>query len=178
MILKLYLFVFIDCSQSSIFEGLPGVLGNKETLAKYRREQEHEPTFWEQGNKTVQIRRRKHFDIRNKECYIWGVIYGHLCTTVIGFVYFTQEIRRTETKLDCKTVGVFFSKSVNKTVKCGVRVLRARSKRASHVHRACEAREKKTSLPSLALSFQPLSRPFVWLLERTWIRRNTDCFAV
>ena len=68
MILKLYLCVFIDCSQSPIFEGLPEVLGNKGTLAKYRREQEHEPIFWEQGNKTVQIRRRKHFDIRNKEC--------------------------------------------------------------------------------------------------------------
>ena len=69
MILKLYLCVFIDCSHSP-----PGVLGNKGTLAKYRREQEHEPIFWEQGNKTVQIRRRKHFDIRNKECYFRGVI--------------------------------------------------------------------------------------------------------
>ena len=26
--------------------------------------------------------------------------------------------------------------------------------------------------------FQPRSRPFVWLLARTWIRKNTDCFAV
>ena len=69
MILKLYLCVFIDCSQSPIFEGLPGVLGNKGTLAKYRREQEHGPIFWEQGKKIVQNRRRKHFDIRNKECY-------------------------------------------------------------------------------------------------------------
>ena len=34
------------------------------------------------------------------------------------------------------------------------------------------------SLPSLALCFQPHSRPFVWLLARTWIRKNTDCFAV
>ena len=34
------------------------------------------------------------------------------------------------------------------------------------------------SLPSLALCFQPRSRPFVWLLARTWIRKNTDCFAV
>ena len=34
------------------------------------------------------------------------------------------------------------------------------------------------SLPSLALCFQPCSRPFVWLLARTWIRKNTDCFAV
>ena len=35
--------------------------------------------------------------------------------------------------LDCKTVG-FFSKSVKKSVKRGVRVLRARSARASHAH--------------------------------------------
>ena len=34
--------------------------------------------------------------------------------------------------LDCKTVGVFFSKSVKKSVKRGVRVLRGRSARASH----------------------------------------------
>ena len=44
--------------------------------------------------------------------------------------------------IDCKTV-VFFSKSVKNSVKRGVRVLRARSARASHAHRACEAREKK-----------------------------------
>ena len=34
------------------------------------------------------------------------------------------------------------------------------------------------SLPSLALCFQPCSRPFVWLLARTWIRKNKDRFAV
>ena len=34
------------------------------------------------------------------------------------------------------------------------------------------------SLPSLALCFQPRSRPFVWLLSHTWICKNTDCFAV
>ena len=47
-------------------------------------------------------------------------------------------------KVDCKTVGFFFSKSVKKSVKRGVRVLRARSARVSHARRACEAREKKT----------------------------------
>ena len=53
---------------------------------------------------------------------------------------------------------VFFSKSVKKSVKRGVFL---------------------ASLPSLALCFQPRSRPFVWLLARTWIRKkNTDCFAV
>ena len=30
---------------------------------------EHDPSFREQGNKTVQIRGRKHFDIRNIEGY-------------------------------------------------------------------------------------------------------------
>ena len=63
---------------------------------------------------------------------------------------------------------VFFSKSVKKSVKRGVRVLRARSAQASHSRRACEA-----SLPSLTLCFQPRSRPFVWLprvLEYTKIR--------
>ena len=72
----------------------------------------------------------------------------------------------------------FFSKSVKKSVKCGLRVLRARSTRASQARRVCEAREKKPSLPSLALCFQPCLRPFVWLLAHTWIRKNTDCFAV
>ena len=35
--------------------------------------------------------------------------------------------------LDCKTVGFFFSKSVKKSVKHGVRVLRARRARTSHL---------------------------------------------
>ena len=51
----------------------------------------------------------------------------------------------------------FSSKSVRKLVKRGVRVLIA-------------------SLLSLTLRFQPRSRPFVWLLTRTWIHKNTDCF--
>ena len=32
--------------------------------------------------------------------------------------------------------------------------------------------------PGLALCFQPHSRPFLWLLARTWVRKNTHCFAV
>ena len=72
-------------------------------------------------------------------------------------------------------------KSVQKSVKRGVRVLRARSAGTSHARRACEAREKSVflaSLPSLTLRFQPRSRPFVWLFALTWIHKNTDCFAV
>ena len=55
--------------------------------------------------------------------------------------------------IDCKTVGFFSSKSEKKSVKRGVRVLRAQS----------EAREKVflASLSSLALCFQPRSRSFV-----------------
>ena len=42
----------------SYVEGLPGVLGNKGTLAKYQRE--CEPIFREQGNETLQVGGRKH----------------------------------------------------------------------------------------------------------------------
>ena len=45
------------CYARATLEGLPGVLENKEILTKYRRE--HEPTFREQGNKTLQIRGQK-----------------------------------------------------------------------------------------------------------------------
>ena len=37
-------------------------------------------------------------------------------------------------------------------------------------------RAKRASLARLART--PRSRPFVWLLARTWIRKNTNCFAV
>ena len=47
--------------------------------------------------------------------------------------------------LDYKTVA-FFSKSVKKSVKRGVRVFRAPSARASYARRACEAREKKQTV--------------------------------
>ena len=71
-------------------------------------------------------------------------------------VVIKPSVKYVPEMLDCKTVGFFFSKSVKKSVKRGVRVLRARSAGASH------ARErKKPSLPSLALCFQPRSRPFV-----------------
>ena len=42
---------------------------------------------------------------------------------------------RSNVKLDCKTVGFFFSKSVKKSVKRGVRVLGARSARVSNARR-------------------------------------------
>jgi len=64
-----------------------------------------------------------------------------------------------ESKLDCKTVSFFpkISKEIGK----------AWCKSPMHAKRA-----------SLTLRFQPRSRPFVWLLVLTWIRKNTDCFAV
>ena len=80
---------------------------------------------------------------------------GRLCTS--------KPVKTRLGPVDCKTVG-FFSKSVKKSGKRGVRVVRARSARASHARRACEAREKNrifASLPSLALCFQPRSRPSV-----------------
>ena len=65
--------------------------------------------------------------------------------------------------LDCKTVGFFF-------LKIGLALLK-------NLTRPKSAKLTR-SLPSLALRFQPCTRPFVWLLARTWIRKNTDCFAV
>ena len=76
----------------------------------------------------------------------------------------------------------FFSKSVKKSVKRAVRVLRARSARASHARRACETRLS----PGLALALRSRSlfsasfQTFCLTARalRTWIRKNTDCFAV
>ena len=70
--------------------------------------------------------------------------------------------------VDCKTIGFFPSKSEKKSVKRGVRVLRAQS----------EAREKVflASLSSLALCFQPRSRSFVWLLARRYL--NTQKYEL
>ena len=75
--------------------------------------------------------------------------------------------------VDCKTV-CFFLKISKKKGKVGVRVLRVRSARASQAL----PRENLASLPSLDHCFQPRFRPSVWLLARTWIPKNTDCFAV
>ena len=65
--------------------------------------------------------------------------------------------------IDCKTVVFFLEigKACHKIL--------TRAKRASLT---------RPQGPSLTLRFQPPSRPFVWLLARTWIRKNTDCFAV
>ena len=61
----------------------------------------------------------------------------------------------------------FFLK-ISKKVKCGVRVLRARSARASHARGAPQSRSL------FSTSFQT----FCWLLARAWIHKNTDCFEV
>ena len=64
----------------------------------------------------------------------------------------------------------FFSKSVKKSVKRAVRVLRARSARASHARRVPvglvrrDSPQVSLSLSGLGLCFQLRSRPFVWLL--------------
>ena len=81
---------------------------------------------------------------------------GVIDPLMVFFNFWHRQVRENlSTPLDCKTVG-FFSKSVKKSVKRGVRVLRARSARAPHAL-------------SLAFCFQPRSRPFVWLLAHTWI---------
>ena len=69
--------------------------------------------------------------------------------------------------IDCKTI-IFFSKSVKKWVKHGVRVLCVQRASLTHPLGVLLA-----SLPCLALCFQPRSRPFVWLLQHTWICKNT-----
>ena len=41
------------------------------------------------------------------------------------------------------------------------------------------SKDKKSGInPVSGIEKEPHSRPFVWLLARTWIRKNTDCFAV
>ena len=67
----------------------------------------------------------------------------------------------------------FFSKSVNKTVKCGVRVLRARSRRASR--RACEAREKKNVPPQFRSLFSASFQTFC-LTARAYL--NTQKYGL
>ena len=63
--------------------------------------------------------------------------------------------------------SVFFSKSVKKSVKRGVRVLRARSARASHA-RMCSL-FSASRVPELLFDYSRV-------LE--YWRKNTDCFAV
>ena len=96
-------------------------------------------------------------------------------------VQYSRMVTNWHAVIDCKTIR-FFRKSVAQDF--DVRKAREPHMRTP-IGRACEAREreKKTivflaSLPSLAHCFQPRSRPFVLLLARTWIRKNTDCFAV
>ena len=49
-----------------------------------------------------------------------------------------REFHNTADAIDCKTVGFFlFSKSVKKSVKHSLRVLREQNARASHALRAC-----------------------------------------
>ena len=65
-----------------LFWGSPNGFGEQGNIGKISKgTREHEPIFREKGNKTVQIRGRKHFDIRNKErrlflrFYLWAFMY-------------------------------------------------------------------------------------------------------
>ena len=78
-------------------EGLPGVLGNKGTLAKYRREQGNMSLFSGNRETKLQIRGRKHFDIIYKErrlflrFYLWSFMYNcHLF-----FLLYTRDHKKT-----------------------------------------------------------------------------------
>ena len=83
-------------------------------------------------------------------------------------------------RTDCKTVG-FFTKSVKKSVKRAVRVLRARSARASHARRAYEARDFSVS-PQVSLSVFSLvpdllfdySRVLEYAKIRTVLQSSSD----
>ena len=102
--------------------------------------------------------------------------YFHIKELLMWYTNATSIVQTLHDDLDCKTVG-FFSKSVKKSATRGVRALRARSARASHA-RSVSPQSRSQAL-SLALRlFSACSRPFVWLPARTWIRKNTDCFAV
>ena len=90
-----------------------------------------------------------------------GIKYS-LSDTWIGLLlgfhpYFPDTRPEYWGQVDCKTVGFFFSKSIKKSVKRGVRVLRARSARASHSRRACEAWEKKPTVRFPYNKFFPTS---------------------
>ena len=67
-------------------------------------------------------------------------------------------------------------------MKRGVRVVCARSAQASHalarVRRAKKHTKKNSVSPQFRSLFLASLQPFVWLLAHTWIRKNTDCFAV
>ena len=60
--------------------------------------------------------------------------------------------------VDCKTVGFFLK--ISKEIGKAWRKSLTRAKRAS-LTRPCERENSEPSLPSLALRFQPRSRPFV-----------------
>ena len=77
--------------------------------------------------------------------------------------------------IDCKTVGFFLKISKEIGEAWGKSLKREARKPHTSVRRV-----RRESLPSLALCFQPRSRPFVGCsrIARTWIRRNTDCLAV
>ena len=72
---------------------------------------------------------------------------------------FTDTHPKVSTTVDCKTVGFFL-------------------KISKEIGKAWRKSLKRETREPLALCFQPRSRPFVWLLACTWIRKNTDRIAV
>ena len=103
---------------------------------------------------------------------------NHLSQTFWKRIY--QSLFHHKGCIRLQNSRLFFSKSVKKSVKRGVKVIRAPSARASYAPRACEARGKK-SLPStsLALCFQPRTFVIFCLTSRAYSEyvKYTDCFA-
>ena len=60
----------------------------------------------------------------------------------------------------------FFSKSVKKSVKRALRILHARSARALHARRACEAREKKPTVRFPYNEFVPTIYAYIYTHPR------------
>ena len=77
--------------------------------------------------------------------------------------------------VDCKTVVGFFLK-ISKEIGKAWRKSITCAKRASLTRPTGVWGERKKP-PSLTLCFQPHSRPFVWMLARTWIRKKKGLFC-
>ena len=108
-------------------------------------------------------------DLRN--CLDRVVVAGE--AIMIGLL---MSWRHSRGKLSVWYHDCEMSKSVQISVNCGVRVLRARGARASHALRACEP--LLASLPSPALCFSASLQTFCFTARAYLDQRNSDCLAV
>ena len=119
----------------------------------------------------IHFTRKKTFSRKHKSDAVFcGQMYGQICrkycfVRFLRAVYTKKFIQNTKgdvwqyfSRLFCHRRARRFLEGIS---------LEHRNPELTNLH-----------LPSLTLRFQPRSRPFVWLLALTWIRKNTDCFAV